>query len=91
MVREFVSPSGGVFAVSWEGRFIPEMKQILGTYFEKYSQAVQAATTTYAGRRPLSIHLPSLVIETGGHMGWYYGRAYLSQSLPQGASLKDFH
>src|SRR5580700_4589541 len=35
IVREFVSPNGTVFAVGWEGHFVPEMKQILGTYFEQ--------------------------------------------------------
>ena len=35
-VREFVNPSGRVFGVAWEGFFMPDMKQLLGTYFDKY-------------------------------------------------------
>ena len=34
LVREFVSSSGVVFAVSWSGPAMPDLKQTLGTYFE---------------------------------------------------------
>jgi hypothetical protein len=88
-VREFVSSDGTVFAIAWEGRFIPEMNQFLGTYFDQYSAAVKAQTRKYVGRRPLEIHLPNLVFESNGHMGWYYGRAYIPQTVPKQARVED--
>ena len=91
MIREFVSPNGTVFGIAWEGGFVPEMKQLLGAYFEQYSAAAQAATPKYLGRRPLNIRLPTLVFQTGGHMGWYYGRAYLPPSVPQEANMEEIH
>src|SRR5580698_5630048 len=41
VVREYVSPGGRVFAVSWQGPFLPDMKQILGRYFGQYSVAAK--------------------------------------------------
>jgi len=90
-VREFVGPDGIVFGIAWEGRFIPEMDQVLGTYFDQYSAAVKAVTGRYFGRRHLDMRLPNLVFESNGHMGWYYGRAYIPESVPKETKLEDIH
>jgi hypothetical protein len=82
-VREFVSPSGMVFAVAWQGPSTPDLRQLLGQYFDQYSQAIQ---TKRAGRAPLSIQQPGLVVEAGGRMRWFSGRAYLPQMMPQGVA-----
>jgi Protein of unknown function (DUF2844) len=54
-VREYVSTSGKVFAVAWQGPWPPNMRQILATYFDEYQRAVQAHGNSRAGRRPLMI------------------------------------
>jgi hypothetical protein len=77
-IREYVS-AGKVFAVSWDGPFMPDLRQVLGSYFEQFSQAAQ-------GRRarggPLVINEPGLVVESGGHMRSFFGRAYVPQMMP---------
>jgi hypothetical protein len=83
VVKEFVSPEGKVFAVAWHGQFPPQMQQILGTYFQQYTAALAAQQKHY-GHRPLDIETPNLVVESGGHMRAYVGRAYLPDSLPAG-------
>jgi hypothetical protein len=83
VVKEFVSPEGKVFAVAWHGQFPPQMQQILGAYFQQYTAALQAQQKHY-GHPPLDIETPSLVVQTGGHMRAYAGRAYLPDSLPPG-------
>jgi Protein of unknown function (DUF2844) len=80
-VREFVSTAGTVFGVAWQGPWNPDMRQILGQFFDQYAQAVQ---NKRAGRGPVSIRQEGLVVEAGGHMRSFYGRAYLPQMLPQG-------
>jgi hypothetical protein len=82
-VREFVSPTGAVFAVCWQGQFVPDLKQFLGTYFEEYSMAVH---THKATRQPLLVQLQDLVFESSGHMGSHRGKAYDSRLLPDGVS-----
>lgn len=87
-VKEFVSPAGNVFAVSWQGQFPPQMQQILGSYFSQYSAAISAQHRHY-GHRPLNIQEPGLVIQTGGHMRDYYGRAYIPDMLPAGVKADE--
>lgn len=88
VVDEYVSPSGEVFAVTWHGQFPPPMQQILGTYFQQYSAALQARPKTY-GHHPLNIQEPGLVVQTGGHMRAYFGRAYIPSLIPPGMTLSQ--
>src|SRR5580704_12594360 len=41
-VKEYVSTSGKVFAVTWQGPIHPDLRQLLGTYFDQFVQAEQA-------------------------------------------------
>jgi hypothetical protein len=87
VVREFVSPAGRVFAVAWHGPFMPELQQILGSYFQQYSTALQSQKKH--GRAPLNLQLPGLVVQEGGHMRSYVGRAYVPEMLPQGTTADE--
>jgi hypothetical protein len=89
VVREYVSPEGTVFAVSWQGPFMPDMRRLLATYFERYSSAAEAQRGRRVGRSPLDIHVHSLVVQTAGHMRAYVGRAYDSGLLPAGVRVED--
>jgi hypothetical protein len=84
MVREFVSPSGKVFAVAWQGPSIPDLRQVLGTYFAQYAEAAQAAQKKRAGHGPLMIRESDLVAELSGHQRAFAGRAYVPQLVPLG-------
>lgn len=84
IVREFVSSSGKVFAVAWRGPWAPNLKLLLGTHFEEFQQALKSRP---AGRGPVSVHQPDLVVELGGHMRSFMGRAYLPDEIP--ASVRE--
>ncbi len=84
-VREFVSPGGTVFAVAWQGPATPDLRQLLGPYFDQYAQAIQ---TKRAGRGPVMIRQNGLVVEAGGHMRSFSGRAYLPQMMPPGVAAE---
>ena len=88
VVSEYVSPAGRVFAVAWHGPFYPEMQQILGTYFQQYSAALQARKKVY-GHHPLNLEQPGLVVQSGGHMRAYMGRAYIPEMLPPGLKAEE--
>lgn len=83
VVDEYVSLEGKVFAVTWHGQFPPPMEEILGTYFHQYRAALQVQPKRY-GHHPLNIEQPGLVVQTGGHMRAYFGRAYIPDLLPEG-------
>jgi len=84
MVREYVSPEGKVFAVSWQGPYLPSMQQFLGSYFTYLQQYAQVQTARQGG--PLVIEKDNFVFSSGGHMRWYHGRAYVPSLLPTGVS-----
>jgi len=88
VVSEYVSPAGRVFAVAWHGPFFPEMQQILGSYFQQYSAALQARKRVY-GHHPLNLEQSGLVVQTGGHMRAYIGRAYIPEMLPAGLKAEE--
>jgi hypothetical protein len=78
-VREYVSSAGAVFAVTWEGPSLPDLRLLLGGYFQQYSDAVQSG-----GVGARVVQQPDLVVYTGGHMRAFRGRAYVPQLLPPG-------
>jgi hypothetical protein len=80
-VREFVSPGGTVFAVSWSGPGGIDLQSLLGIYFEPFQQAA-AARQQRQQRGPLQLNTPGLVFEQAGHMRAIHGRAYIPQLLP---------
>jgi Protein of unknown function (DUF2844) len=88
-VREYVSSAGKVFAVGWQGPRGPDLQQVLGPYFQQYEQAVAQAHMNHFGRHPLVIQTPGLVVEMGGHMRAFFGKAYVPEMLPQGVHAQD--
>ena len=83
LIREFVAPSGAVFAVSWQGPYLPSMSLLLGQNFQRYANAPRSAGSS---RSHLLIDQPDLVVHALGHIRSYAGVAYLPQLLPAGVS-----
>ena len=86
VVREYTSPTGVVFGVTWQGPFLPDLRNLLGPYFEQY---VLPAQTCRRLRGPLVIESPGFVLESGGHLRAFAGRAYDRELLPAGLSTED--
>jgi hypothetical protein len=86
LVREYAGADGQVFAVAWNGPFIPDMRQTLGSYFDSYAAAAKAQRTDH---RHLQIQLKNLVVQASGHMRAWSGLAYLPQAIPAGVSIGD--
>lgn len=89
VVREYVSPDGSVFGVAWQGPAIPNLQQILGNYFDTFSEAAQAQRTAHRARGALYIQQPGLVVESTGHARRFSGRAFDPGKLPQGVTAND--
>lgn len=90
VVREYVSFDGKVFAVAFHGPWQPDLRQLLGKYFDQYYRAVQArSTSARRGRRPVMIDEPGLVVQIGGHLRSFTGRAYDPEMLPSGVRPED--
>ncbi|MGZ5194012.1 MAG: DUF2844 domain-containing protein [Ramlibacter sp.] len=81
-VHEYVDAGGNVFAVSWSGPFLPDLKEILGEHFDVMT--AQQRKQRAGGRSPLHIKQSDVVIDSEGHMGAFQGRAWLPAKLPAG-------
>jgi hypothetical protein len=88
VVREFVSPGGKVFGVAWQGPRIPDLRQLLGSYYAEFERATTEARSI-RHRGPLVIQEPGLVVQSGGHMRAYTGRAYAPDLLPEGVRAEE--
>jgi hypothetical protein len=84
LVREYVSTTGTVFAVAWQGPWQPDLRQVLGTYFDHYVQSARAARSHRSVRAPLQIQEAELVVHASGHPRAFVGSAYDPRLLPQG-------
>jgi hypothetical protein len=84
VVREFVSSTGTVYGVAWQGPYMPNLKQVLGAYFDQYQAALRSARNGRRRRGPVSIETPDLVVQISGHQRAFSGRAYVPQFVPQG-------
>jgi hypothetical protein len=82
-----VSNAGVVFAVTWSGPFIPDLRQLLGTHFD--IMVARQSAQSNASRRFFSQHEADLVIESGGYQGRFVGRAYLKSVIPAGVTAQE--
>lgn len=85
-IREYVSPAGNIFAVAWDGPIMPDLRQTLGNYFDRYTAA---AAGRQAGRRQIEVREPDFVVQARGHMRAFSGTAYLPQALPEGVAPEE--
>src|SRR5258708_39273899 len=86
VVREYVGSDGRVFGVAWQGPFLPDLSQLLGSFFGQYSDAIKAQKRTYVRHRPAKIQQPTLVLQGGGGMLGPLGRAHGADMCPAGVS-----
>jgi hypothetical protein len=81
-LREYVSSNGTVFAVAWQGPFLPDMRQVLGSYFDDYQRSLQATPGQRRARGSLTIDMPDLIVQMTGHPRSFSGRAYVPRLMP---------
>ncbi len=85
-VRQFVTPSGVVFAVAWSGLAMPDLGTLLGVHHADYRAAVKRGEP---GRGPRRVEAAQVVVETWGHARNLHGRAWLPALLPAGVKPDD--
>ena len=85
-VRQYVDAGGTVFAVSWSGPALPDLKALLGAHFDTMVAYADARRTGQRSR--LALRRSDVVITTAGHMGALEGRAWVPSKLPIGFDPK---
>jgi len=89
VVKEYVSPEGKVFAITWHGQFIPNMQQLLGSYYQQFADAAASQREAHVRHKAVNIQQPDLVVQNGGHARSYFGKAYVPTMLPQGVTADE--
>ncbi len=79
VVKEFVSPGGRVFGVSWQGHSIPNLQQLLGSYMTEVQQGQRMQIVR---RRAVLIQTDNIVFSSSGHLKSFRGRAYAPSLVP---------
>ena len=87
LVREYVA-QGTVFAIAWNGPHMPDLQSLLGNYFPQYVKGIDAQRAAGV-RGAVNVQTTGLAVQSGGHMGSFFGRAWLPQGLPSGVTADD--
>ena len=77
-MREYANAEGTVFAVSWNGPFLP------AAFAARLDRGAGAAAAGAGRASAVSIQNPDLTLLSGGRMGAFRGRAWLPRQLPAG-------
>lgn len=84
-VVQYVDRQRTVFAVTWSGPFMPELRSLLGTHYPALVDA-QARGSLHA---PVVVRTQQVAIFSGGTVGAFSGRAWLPARVPTGIDAKE--
>jgi hypothetical protein len=82
VVHEYVSAGGAVYAVTWSGPRMPDLRELLGPYFAQLS-----AGGSKGGHHHVSLTGSDLVVRSAGHRGAFAGRAWVPSLVPAGVKV----
>ena len=83
-VRQFVGPTGIIFAVSWNTLYKPDFADMLGTSYGTYAGAAAEAAKRGGIQRQFHHQSADLVVLSTGHMNVYSGYAFRPSLVPPG-------
>ncbi len=88
-INGYASATGQIFACTWQGPTMPDLAARLGAY--DVSCQTGAAVSRASGRdlHASRVAQPDVVVESGGQMRSYVGRAWLPGPLPVGVTPDD--
>jgi hypothetical protein len=85
-IREYVLPSNVVFAVAWQGPVRPDMRELLGSYFSNFANPGEERTH---GIGPMVQHNSAFHIESAGHSGYFFGKAFVPRLVPANVRVES--
>jgi hypothetical protein len=87
-VTEYAAINGArVFAIAWTGPTMPNLKLLLGDYFQTFSNAAQSSRSQRSLGAPLQISEADLVVRSAGRMRNFSGYAYAPNLIPTGLNI----
>jgi hypothetical protein len=83
VIRQYVSPAGAVFAVTWHGHRMPNVQEILGNYAEQLAHRDRIT----GGRHNMALTGTDFMMRATGHGQTFSGRAWVPSLVPAGVDL----
>ena len=90
-VHEYASSAGRIFAYTWQGPTMPDLPALLGAYDASYRAGAAAGASGERDLHASRVAQTDVVVESGGQMRSYVGRAWLPAGLPAGVTPDDLH
>ncbi len=87
-LNEYATSTGQIIAYAWQGPTMPDLRVLLGRYADSYRTGV-AASTADGNLHVSRVERPDVIVESGGPMRGYVGRAWLPAALPAGVTADD--
>jgi len=87
-INEYATSTGRIVGYTWAGPTMPDLRALLGKYSASY-HAGAAAAAADGNLHSSRIARPDLIVESGGPMRGYVGRAWLPAALPPGVTADD--
>ncbi|TKC81697.1 DUF2844 domain-containing protein [Trinickia terrae] len=84
-IREYTTQAGQIVAYTWSGPTMPDLHTLLGARFEAFQTGAASSPSRHAGH----VARGDFIVESGGQMRGYIGRAWLPNALPAGVSIDD--
>lgn len=88
-IREYATPAGLVFAISWRGPVLPDLSTLLGDYFNTFKAETEQARMTGRRGSPVNMERDGLIVRSNGRMRNFFGHAYAPGLIPAGVNIKD--
>jgi hypothetical protein len=86
-IRQYLTANGQVFAVSWSGPSLPDLRDLLGPHFQTLVNHERLRRP--GSRSPLQVQENGIVIVSAGRMGAFEGRAWVPALLPAQFDTSD--
>ncbi|HEY4350384.1 MAG TPA: DUF2844 domain-containing protein [Paraburkholderia sp.] len=88
-IHEYATGDGLIFAYTWEGPTMPNLEGLLGRYSVSYRAKAAELAGTRGSLHASRIVQPDVIVDSGGQMRSYVGRAWLPAAIPPGISPAD--
>ncbi|HZZ03695.1 DUF2844 domain-containing protein [Paraburkholderia sp.] len=89
-INEYATNTGQIIAYTWQGPTMPDLRALLGKYADSYRTGA-AASVPDGNLHASRVVRPDVIVESGGPMRGYAGRAWLPAALPSGVTADDLH
>jgi hypothetical protein len=87
VIREYMTPDGRVFAVTWSTHFRPDLETLFGAHAASYTAAAAEAMKSPGIKRQVHLQRDDLVVRASAHLNVFMGRAHVRSLVPAGVDV----